>query len=959
MFEGNLIIKYLSVKDSFLHINPNLKFLKTGTCVRVNCIHEFYFSIGDISTELEDNFIGLNSLFAKSLNIDNNTLVRVSEIKNLPIISRLTVYPVNQHEYEVMEMLADNIQDTLLSQIRIVFKGEKIVVWVGSNINITVYVDSIHPVSPGAIDFLTELHIEQSVRKIENTVSTSTETEVCSNNLDWKLFSSFIETNSETTVLSKYITKPSEFICRVIPFRKLPISDNFLTSIQPFTVFLSRKTISKDQLSSNICQISLLTEDIFNKGIFVKLLFLEDIHDIHLNSFKELFVGQEIFDIYECQLGARVVLEPIKKPPHVNEIHINASKNYTVDIIEVFKKYLADGSDKTFVLNSEIPIDIGDNIICSLKFYPEDSKYCVVDDNLVRNCKYILNIDDIKKTKQKENLTSLPILEDTANVKEIINDSIETIAISNTDESTHNVLLTGKAGTGKSTILNTVAKYLTNYPYLIFIKHINCKRIKGKTMDSLEKFMSVTFADLILNQPSLLILDDLHVLCENACGEDDAPNTIYFNRISEMLYILLRRVSHFNQINILASCESTDKLNKNIYSSRGIHLFKNILSIADFIKVDRIAVLKFSLKDYKLEDYVMNELAIKTEGFVFQDLINFCNKIIFEIYKHGPPNITPKAIKPEYIDVALKNTCVMSLQNIQFHSSGENDFSSIGGLKNVKKVLLENLLWPGLYPNIFSNAPLRLQSGLLLYGPPGTGKTLIAGAVAKQCGMRLISIKGPELLSKYIGASEQAVRDTFQKAQSAKPCILFFDEFDSLAPKRGHDNTGVTDRVVNQLLTQLDGVESLTGVCVLAATSRPDLLDSALLRPGRLDKQLFCPLPNEDERLEILEVFSKHLSLDDNVSLRDIASKTNHYSGADLQSLLYSTHMLTIDYSFEPDKDIVIDSKITQTHLEEGLRRTKPSLSTQERIKYEKIYAKLQTGTITEDFRTSSKATLA
>ncbi|XP_056646462.1 peroxisomal ATPase PEX1 [Diorhabda sublineata] len=955
MFEGSLIIKYLSVKDSFLHINPNLKFLETGTYVRVNSIQEFYFSIGDVSIELEDNFIGLNSLFAKSLNIDNNTLVRVSEIKNLPIISRLTVFPLNPHEYEVMEMLANNIQDTLLSQIRVVFKGEKIVIWVGSNINITVCVDSIHPVSPGVVDFLTELHIEQPVRKIENTESLSTQTKACLNSLDWKLFSGFIETNPENTVLSKYLTKPSEFICRVIPLSKLPLSDIFSTSIQPFTAFLSKKTIPEDQLSSNICQISLVTEDTINKKVFVKLIFLEDIQEIQLKLFNELFVGQEIFDIYECQLGVRVVLEPIEKPPPVNEIHITASKNYTVDILEVFKKYLADGSDETFVLNSEIPIDIGDNIICSPKFYPEDSEFCVVDNNLVRNCKYVLNIDNIHKITQKENPISMPILEDIANVKKILNDSIKAI----TDISTDNVLLTGRAGTGKSTILNTVAKYLSNYPYLIFTKHINCKRIKGKTMDSLEKFMSVTFSELILHQPSLLILDDLHVLCENACGEDDAPNTLYFNRISEMLYILLRRVTGVNKINILASSESTDKLNKNIYSSRGTHLFKNIFSIEDFVKVDRIAALKFSLKDYKLEDYIMNELAIKTEGFVFQDLINFCKKIVFEIYKHGQSNISPKVIKPEYVDVALKNTYVMALQNIQFHSAGENDFSTIGGLNKVKKVLLENLLWPGLYPNIFSNAPLRLQSGLLLFGPPGTGKTLIAGAVAKQCGMRLISIKGPELLSKYIGASEQAVRDTFQKAQSAKPCILFFDEFDSLAPKRGHDNTGVTDRVVNQLLTQLDGVESLTGVCVLAATSRPDLLDSALLRPGRLDKQLFCPLPNEDERFDILKVLLKNLSLDDNVSLDVIAKKTNNYSGADLQSLLYCAHMLTIDYTFETDKDIVIDSKITQTHLEDALQRTKPSLSNEERLKYEKIYAKFQSGSITEDFKTSSKATLA
>nr|CAI5864555.1 unnamed protein product [Callosobruchus analis] len=140
---------------------------------------------------------------------------------------------------------------------------------------------------------------------------------------------------------------------------------------------------------------------------------------------------------------------------------------------------------------------------------------------------------------------------------------------------------------------------------------------------------------------------------------------------------------------------------------------------------------------------------------------------------------------------------------------------------------------------------------------------MLAGAAAKECRLRIVTVKGPELLSKYIGASEQAVRDVFQKAQRAKPCILFFDEFDSLAPRRGHDNTGVTDRVVNQFLTQLDGIESLVGVCVIAATSRPDLLDPALLRPGRLDRQILCPLPNKVGKwiLEVPSMLDEHFRI--------------------------------------------------------------------------------------------------
>ena len=139
----------------------------------------------------------------------------------------------------------------------------------------------------------------------------------------------------------------------------------------------------------------------------------------------------------------------------------------------------------------------------------------------------------------------------------------------------------------------------------------------------------------------------------------------------------------------------------------------------------------------------------------------------------------------------------------------------------------------------------------MLFGYPGCGKTLLASAVARECSLNFVSVKGPELLNKYIGASEKSIRDLFERAKAAKPCVLFFDEFDSIAPRRGHDSTGVTDRIVNQLLTEMDGAEGLDGVYVLAATSRPDLIDPALLRPGRLDKSIICGVPNESERLEV------------------------------------------------------------------------------------------------------------
>ena len=178
----------------------------------------------------------------------------------------------------------------------------------------------------------------------------------------------------------------------------------------------------------------------------------------------------------------------------------------------------------------------------------------------------------------------------------------------------------------------------------------------------------------------------------------------------------------------------------------------------------------------------------------------------------------------------------------------------VGGLASVKAQLDEALALPSRAPEVFASAPLRLRTGCLLYGPPGCGKTLVALQAIKEAGVRCVAVKGPELLNKYIGQSEARVRDVFRRASACAPCAVFFDEFDAIAPRRGKDSTGVTDRVVNQFLTELDGVESLAGVVVIAATSRPDMIDPALLRPGRLDRTVACPFPNRDERRDILKV---------------------------------------------------------------------------------------------------------
>jgi peroxin-1 len=270
-------------------------------------------------------------------------------------------------------------------------------------------------------------------------------------------------------------------------------------------------------------------------------------------------------------------------------------------------------------------------------------------------------------------------------------------------------------------------------------------------------------------------------------------------------------------------------------------------------------------------------LAAQTEGYSPQDLTLLLHRALHaaltrpdtsnHTYDNGGTcaTVAPAAASAAGVGLTSADLAAASagfvnsaLQSLSLSAKPQVSWSDIGGLADVKETLIETLELPARFARVFKTVPLKLRSGILLYGPPGCGKTMMASAVAAQCGLNFISVKGPELLNKYIGASEENVRALFARAAAAAPCVLFFDEFDSIAPKRGGDSTGVTDRVVNQFLCQLDGVEGREGVYVLAASSRPDLIDAALLRPGRLDKAIYCPVPETpEERLEVLCALGK------------------------------------------------------------------------------------------------------
>ncbi|XP_036285333.1 peroxisome biogenesis factor 1 isoform X6 [Pipistrellus kuhlii] len=495
------------------------------------------------------------------------------------------------------------------------------------------------------------------------------------------------------------------------------------------------------------------------------------------------------------------------------------------------------------------------------------------------------------------------------------------------------VLLTGGKGSGKSTLAKAICKEAFD-TLDAHVEMVDCKVLRGKRLESIQKTLEAAFSEAAWRQPSVVLLDDLDLIVglPAAPEQERGPEMVQSQRLAHALNNILKEfISMGSLVALIATSQSQHSLHPTLVSPQGIHIFQCVQHIQPPDQEQRCEILHNVIKNKlacdinKFTDLDLHRIAKETEGFVARDFTVLVDRAIHSHLSHQSVS-TREELLLTTLDFrkALRGFIPASLRNVNLHKPQDVGWDKIGGLHEVRQILMDTIQLPAKYPELFANLPIRQRTGVLLYGPPGTGKTLLAGVIARESGMNFISVKGPELLSKYIGASEQAVRDIFTRAQAAKPCILFFDEFESIAPRRGHDNTGVTDRVVNQLLTQLDGVEGLQGVYVLAATSRPDLIDPALLRPGRLDKCVYCPPPDQVSRLEILHVLSSTLPLADDVDLQHMASVTDSFTGADLKALLYNAQLEALhgrlpswglpDGSSSSDSDLSLSSMVFLNH---------------------------------------------
>jgi len=458
------------------------------------------------------------------------------------------------------------------------------------------------------------------------------------------------------------------------------------------------------------------------------------------------------------------------------------------------------------------------------------------------------------------------------------------------------VLLHGPPGTGKTLIAKAVANESDAY-----FTPIAGPEIMSKFYGESEARLREVFQDAEKNAPAIVFIDELDAIApkrEEVTGEVE-------RRVVAQLLSLMDGLKSRGKVVVIGATNRPQALDPAL---RRPGRFDREIVIGVPDRDGRLEILQIHTRGMPLaKDVDLNVLASVTHGFVGADLEAICKeaamsalrKILPEIKleeKVIPPEVLEKLqVTKEDFDDALKMVEPSAMREVLIEVPNVR-WSDVGGLENVKQEIREAVEWPLKNPESFKKMGIEPPRGILLYGPPGTGKTLLARAVATESEANFIAIKGPEMLSKWVGESERAVREIFRKARMAAPTIIFFDEIDAVVPRRGSGmgDSHVTERVISQLLTELDGLEKLENIVVIAATNRPDLIDSALLRPGRFDRLLLVRAPDKKARLEIFKIHTKGMPLAKDVDLEALAGETEGYVGSDIAALCREAAMLVL-----------------------------------------------------------------
>ncbi len=498
-------------------------------------------------------------------------------------------------------------------------------------------------------------------------------------------------------------------------------------------------------------------------------------------------------------------------------------------------------------------------------------------------------------------------------------------------EAPKGIFLHGPPGCGKTLIARAVANETDAY-----FTSISGPEIMGKFYGESEARLRSIFEDAQANAPAIIFLDEIESIAPKR--EDMGAEKQVERRVVAQLLALMDGLQARGQIVVIGATNIPNVVDPAL---RRPGRFDRELEIPIPDKNGRLDILQIHSRGMPLaRDVDLEKLASITHGFVGADLESLAREAAMVCLRKILPKVDFELADIPYellleLEVAMDNF-MEALNEIDpsairevFVEVPDVKWEDVGGLEDVKKRLMEAIEWPLKYPELFKKANTNPPKGMMLYGPPGTGKTLVAKAVANESEVNFISVKGPQIISKFVGESEKGIREIFRKAKQASPSILFFDEIDALVPVRsGGDVTHVTERVISQFLTEMDGIEELKGVVVLGATNRLDIVDPAVLRPGRFDLLLELPIPDDKTRLEIFKIHTKGKPLDKDVDLKELVSKTDKFTGADIEAVARSASISAIREFIEGQKGKVTKEKlkdftIKKKHFNEAIKTIK------------------------------------
>ncbi|XP_053213862.1 transitional endoplasmic reticulum ATPase [Panonychus citri] len=671
------------------------------------------------------------------------------------------------------------------------------------------------------------------------------------------------------------------------------------------------------------------------------------------------------------RLSDIVTIQPYPDVKYGKRIHVLPIDDTVEGITgSLFEVYL-----KPYFLEAYRPIHKGDLFVVrggmravEFKVVETDpSPFCIVAPDTVIHCEG----DPVKREEEEDTLNAVGYddiggcRKQLAQIKEMVElplrhpSLFKAIGV----KPPRGILLYGPPGTGKTLIARAVANETGAFFFLI-----NGPEIMSKLAGESESNLRKAFEEAEKNAPAIIFIDELDAIApkrEKTHGEVE-------RRIVSQLLTLMDGLKQRAHVIVMAA---TNRPNSIDPALRRFGRFDREVDIGIPDATGRLEILRIHTKNMKLADDVdLDKIAAETHGFVGADLAALCSEAALQQIREKMDLID---LDDDQIDAEVLSSLAVTMDNFRWALGKSSPsalretvvevpnvtWADIGGLQNVKHELQEMIQYPVEYPDKFLKFGMTPSRGVLFYGPPGCGKTLLAKAIANECQANFISIKGPELLTMWFGESEANVRDVFDKARAAAPCVLFFDELDSIAKARGGsvgDAGGAADRVINQILTEMDGMGSKKNVFIIGATNRPDIIDPAILRPGRLDQLIYIPLPDEKSRESILKANLRKSPIAKDVDLTYVAKVTHGFSGADLTEICQRACKLAIRESIEAEikrekeraaqpegaamdvEEVDPVPEIRREHFEEAMKFARRSVSDNDIRKYEMFAQTLQ-----------------